>query len=284
MMLNLGTDCSGICAASFALRELGLNYHYKFASEINTYARKSLIANHNPEIVYEDMTAPRVLPKIDLYISGFPCQPFSAAGKGLGPNDTRAIFPCVLDAIFKTEPSVFILENVKRLTSFKEYFSWIINSLGSLGYEVNYSIMNTSNYGIPQNRERIYIIGTKGKKFKIPAHLPLRDHYIEEAAPEEFPKYLLARHNTIKDTIFCNVNIQRIGSKITSPKLCNTITACGDVWFIPGNRKATINELLALQGFPIDFVKVVSNTQVKKQVGNAMSVNVVREILKSIYF
>jgi len=282
-MIKLGTDCSGICAASFALRELGIDYEYTFASEIDPYARKSLIANHGPKVVYEDMTAPRVLPKIDLYISGFPCQPFSAAGKGLGPNDARAIFPCVLDTIYKTEPSVFILENVKRLMSYKKYFSWIIESLSSLGYEINYSVLNTSNYGIPQNRNRIYIVGMRGKKFKIPAHLPLRDHYTEKADPEEFPNYVLARHDTIKDTIFCNVNTQRIGSKIRDPKLCNTITAGADVWYIPGNRRATINELLALQGFPLDFVKVVSNTQLKKQIGNAMSVNVVREVLKIIY-
>lgn len=281
--MNVGTDCTGMDAVGEALNNLGVKYNYKFASDINKFCRMSIEANHKPEILYEDMTIPRILPKLDLYVAGFPCQPFSSAGFGKGPKDSRCIFPSVLNAIHKTEPKFFILENVKRIMSFKKYFNEIVKSLEALDYVVNHSVYNTKDYGIPQSRNRLYIIGVKKGlgTYKVPSHLPLLPHFIEEIDNYDvYSNTVQDRYETIKDTTFCNVNIQRVGSVIRNKSLCNTITANGYVWCIARHRKATIQELLRLQGFT-SFKQVVSDSQIKRQIGNSMSVNVIQEIIKS---
>lgn len=120
------------------------------------------------------------------------------------------------------------------------------------------------------------------REYSIPKHLECRDHYIDEDenSYHKFPQYLIDRLETIKDTTFCNVNIQRVGSKIRDSNICNTITRNGDVWNIMKHKRANIKELLALQGFPSSFKQAVSNSQMKKQIGKSMTVYVIQEILK----
>lgn len=288
-MLRIGTDCTGMDAPLFALRELGIKYIYKFGSEIDKYARKTIEANHMPEVLYDDMTAPRVLPKIDVYVAGFPCQPFSLAGKNKGSEDERCIFEFVYDAIFKTEPDYFILENVPRLTSNK-YYDIIKSKLSNLTeYNICYNLYNSKDYGIPQNRNRLFIIGIKKslKTYEIPKFIPCRpiESFITVSnAHDEFPQYIIDRMDTLKDTTIINANVIRCGSKINRKDLCNTLTKNGDVWCIKEHRRANIRELLSIQGFPSDFIQVVSDSQLKKQIGNSMNVCVLKAIFKELLF
>ena len=104
--LRIGTDCSGIEAPIEALKKICINYNFKykhiFSSEIDKYAIKYIKANHNPEILYEDMKERDVktIPDIDIYISGFPCQPFSRANKFKTKIDPRLnLFECCVDVI-----------------------------------------------------------------------------------------------------------------------------------------------------------------------------------------
>lgn len=293
-MLRIGTDCSGLCSVSFALKELGIKYEYVFASEKDQYARKTLINNHEIKIVYEDMTVPRDLEKVDLYACGFPCQPFSLAGHRLASKDPRGnIFLSVLEAIKQTEPKVFILENVRGILSAEngEYFKKIIELLNELGaYDICYKLINTRDYGVPQNRERVYVIGTSiqvktffqwPKKVKCEPLENFVEWNINQC--ERIP----VRRQEVLETLsrskatFLNLGFQNF--KISSYEHfapCVLAQAC--YWNVKMGRKATINELLRLQGLPNDIKQVVSNTQFKKQIGNAMSVNVLKCIIINI--
>ena len=287
-MINYATDCSGMCAVSQALKDLGINSSYKFASEIDKYARKTLLENHSPEVLFEDITMPRVLPKLDLYVAGFPCQPFSLAGNRKSDNDPRGqIFYYVLDTIKKTDPNYFILENVSSIRS-TSFFGVLQSKLSELAdYNIDYTVYNTKDYGLPQNRPRLYIVGVKKYigNYKVPSKVPMKpigEILTISDAYNEFPPYILLRMETLKDTTIINANVQRVGSVITNKTICNTLTAHGDFWCIKNHRKANIIELLRLQGFPDNFKQVVSDTQLKKQIGNSMSVCVIKAIINSL--
>jgi DNA (cytosine-5)-methyltransferase 1 len=125
------------------------------------------MANYPPEIMYEDITERdhSQLPDVDIYVCGFPCQSFSSMGKKKGTKDTRSnIMLHCIEVIREKQPPVFILENVKNFKFIEKGapFNYLISSLESIGiYNIHADVYNTRDYGIPQNRERIYIIGIK---------------------------------------------------------------------------------------------------------------------------
>ena len=165
MVLTVGTDCSGVGMAALALAGLGLAYRHVFASDWCHWARATLMANTPAEVVYFDirdrsLVAPVV---VDLYIVGFPCQPFSLAGlrDGFAARDGNGlIFFHVLRYIDRARPKAFVLENVVGLLSAEEgqCFSMIWHSLLSLGnYNVHFQVMNTKDHGVPQNRPHVFL-------------------------------------------------------------------------------------------------------------------------------
>ncbi len=185
-MIKVGTDFSGIGAPEQALKEMGIDHEVEFACEKDKYARKTYLTNHHTKIMYEDIKTRnnKKAPYVDLYVFGFPCQAFSTAGKGLGFEDIRgSLFFNAADYIREKRPKVFIAENVRGLYSHDKpkgskakhgrTFSTIINLLAktvngqlllpmyrdNLGYNVFYTILNSKHYGVPQNRERVFIIG-----------------------------------------------------------------------------------------------------------------------------
>lgn len=295
--LKIGTDCSGIEAPIQALDQMGIEYNHLFSSEIDKWARKSILANYNPKVLYDDMTQERDLPKLDIYVCGFPCQPFSMVGRRKGSKDERSnIFIHVINTIKKTKPKLFILENVRGIMSIEkgQYFKKIKELLNELeeknGYKVNYWILNTKDYGIPQNRERLYIVGSF-LDLKVPEKIECKsiESYIDytNTEKEEYSPTYMKKYDQFKDATFCTPGSLYIGNKYqVNPNYSSTITT-NDLWNIKLQRKATINECLALQGFPTTFdkndgykpfIKVVSNTQMRKQIGNSMSVNVLKAI------
>ena len=285
MVLTIGTDCSGIEAPIQALRQLKIPFRHVWACEIDKFARQSIEANYSPETMYEDMTKPRDLPQIDLYVCGFSCQPFSSAGNHKGTDDPRGnLFFNAVDAIKKSKPKVFILENVKGIMS-GEFFETIKDTLANLDYVVDYHLLNTKDYGIPQNRERLYIIGSKNGIPK-PEHLPCKpvEDYIdyEDKSKNVYSNYDLKKKHVWENSNFITIDAWRIHNSPAKSKYAHTITT-KPVWCIPMHRKANMKELLSLQGFPTDFKQVVSKTQLRKQIGNSMSVNVLVEIFKKIY-
>ncbi len=145
-----------------ACRSVGLQTKCVFSSEIdkNACASYELNFGHNP---FSDVTQIDELPAFDFMLAGFPCQSFSYAGKRRGFGETRGtLFFEVERLLAKYKPKGFLLENVRGLTTHDQgrTFETLINSLKKIGYSVDYFLLNSSNFGMPQNRVRIYIVGT----------------------------------------------------------------------------------------------------------------------------
>ena len=147
-----------------------------FTSEIKPYAVTVLKQNHPNEIISGDITqiAANQIPDFDFLLAGFPCQAFSSAGKRLGFSDTRGTLFFEVERILKEKkPFGFVLENVEGLVNHdKEHpkdeigrtLATILNRLDLLGYKVNWKVLNAKYFGVPQERKRIYIVGTKTGK------------------------------------------------------------------------------------------------------------------------
>ena len=291
-MIKIGTDCSGIEAPIQALKKLKIPFRHEFASEIDKYARDSLLANYDPKTLYNDMTKSRNLPKLDMYVCGFPCQTFSMAGKRRGSGDIRGnVFMHCIKTIKQTKPSLFVLENVKGILSVEngEYWKRVQKYLNGLKeYKIYASLLNTRNYGIPQNRTRIYIVGIKISKqkyeFKFPKYVKMKS----------IKKYV-DKKNTRRDSVSPSrkkafskfkgtfVDFKFINRGLPNPEYSPVICALSNMWCAPMNRKASVKELLSLQGFPKNFKQIVSDTQMKKQIGNSMSVNVLEHLFKECF-
>ena len=297
--IRIGTDCSGIEAPIQALDQLGIPYHHVFSSDIDMYVIKSIKANYEPDVIFGDITERDIkdVQDIDLYVCGFPCQAFSHAGYRKGFDDKRGIifFSC-LKVIENKEPKIFILENVKGLLSHDSgnTFKCIISSLEKLdNYEVYWKVMNTRHYGIPQNRERVFIVGIRvdvhEEPFIFPPHQPMDKlvNYIDNTDSYRHPIPECVTKSGLMDRVPHDSIFIEFGFKKHNHPNANIYTPCinanNRMWCVPKHRYSNCRELLSLQGFPLDFKQVVSKTQLKKQIGNSMSVNVVKSILKQLF-
>tara|TARA_R110002074_G_scaffold397351_1_gene587695 strand:+ start:106 stop:1422 length:1317 start_codon:yes stop_codon:yes gene_type:complete len=231
--MKIGTDFSGIGSPESALKRLGLDIEEVFACEIDKYARKSFNELHSPTTFYEDITTRNhsEVPQLDLYVAGFPCQSFSMAGKRGGFEDTRGtLFFNVAEFIKENQPKCFVLENVKGLLShdsgktYQTITDVLTNGGGTLngqigidtidnglGYHVYAKVLNTKDYGIPQNRERIFIVGFKEPRdFNFPKKmdLKLRLKDLLQDNPNYFKLYddynSKFVNNNIMGTLTCN--------------------------------------------------------------------------------
>ncbi len=154
----------------------GISAKCVFTSEIKSYAVDVLRQNHPHEKIHGDITkiAASKIPDFDFLLAGFPCQAFSAAGKRLGFEDTRGtLFFEVARILKEKQPFGFVLENVEGLVNhdkekpadeFGKTLTTILDTLNDLGYKVSWRVLNAKDFGVPQDRKRIYIVGTKTKK------------------------------------------------------------------------------------------------------------------------
>jgi len=169
--IRIGTLFSGIGAIEHAFKRLNLNHSVVFASDIDPHVRQSYLANYsiNPNDWHHDVTkfsSSKYKEKIDILIGGSPCQAFSMVGKRLGLEDTRGtLFYEFARIVNETKPKVFIYENVKGLTNHDEGRTWKVvqDVFHELGYKIHSQILNSKDYGIPQHRERIFVVGFKDK-------------------------------------------------------------------------------------------------------------------------
>ncbi len=294
-MIKIGTDCSGIEAPIQALIKLKVPFIHEFSCEIDPYAKKSILANYNPKILFDDITKKRKLPKVDIYVAGPSCQSFSMAGNRLGSLDKRSnLFYYCINAIKECNPKVFILENVKGLISIENghFFNDILKKLETLkDYDIAHKVLNTRHYGIPQNRERLFIVGILKSELKCPFTWPInvkskniRD-YIDttDTHKDVYPQFCIQDILKQKGT-FVNISYINYTNPESYQDYAPTITTAGSmIMCIPMHRKANIKELLTLQGFNPKFKQVVSDSQLKKQIGNSISVNVLEHLFKSIF-
>lgn len=156
----------GIGACSKALERLGINYEIADYVEIDKYAVKSFNAIHGTNFEPQDICNWNKDIEVDLVIGGFPCQDISLAGKqkGIIKGETRSgLMYEMMRIIEKTKPTYVIAENVKNLLSqkFRPQLEEYILFLNDNGYSVTMDLLNAKDYGIPQNRERVFVIGVK---------------------------------------------------------------------------------------------------------------------------
>ena len=211
-MLKVSTFCSGIGSPEVAIKNLGIEHEVVLTAEIDKYARQTYLANHSTKKMINDMTAPDYEGEewySDINVSGLPCQSFSLAGKRLGELDPRGLlFFDFYRYVKNQKPKYFIIENVKGLLSMDEgavFQNWI-NLLGqsvngdqfmfphedSLMYNLHWQVLNTKDYGLPQNRERVFLIGIRNdlpNSFVFPKGVPLKlrlKDILEDEVDEKF--------------------------------------------------------------------------------------------------
>ena len=302
MVLRIGTDCSGIEAPIQALQQLNIPFEHKWACEIDKFTRQSIEANYKPEKMYTDITKRihALLPDIDMYICGFPCTPISLMGLQKGTEDTRSniMFHCI-KVIQKKSPKFFILENVKnfKVIQNSEPFNYLINQLekakhdGDVAYNVYHHVLNTKDYGIPQNRERLFIVGIRKDiqvaEYSIPENVhmkDLEDVLVDKAICDVEPnKNAMRVINKFNLTSAFNKVVSCAGFGNYMRNMSPTLT-CNTVYYLTKyKRYLTPRECLLLQGFSPEFQQAVSNKQLHRQAGNSMSVCVLIAILERIF-
>jgi DNA (cytosine-5)-methyltransferase 1 len=269
-----------------------------FSSEWDKDAQAMYEANFN-EKPHGDINLidPESIPDHDILLAGFPCQPFSIAGKGLGFADTRGTLFFNIEAILKAKkPRAFLLENVKRLTTHDngQTFAVIVAKLKALGYTVYTKVFNSLDFGVPQKRERIYLVGfLEPLHFDFPAPLgyyqPLTTILQDDS---QIPQsYFLSdtikqnRLNAVKGTPpFPSIWHQNIGGNISALPYSCALRAGGSYNYlvVNGVRRLTDREMLRLQGFPDDFKINLPYSGVRKVAGNSVSVPVIKAIAKEI--
>jgi len=271
-----------------------------FSSEWDKYAQKTYSVNFG-ETPYGDITKihPNEIPEHDLLIAGFPCQPFSQAGLGQGFKDTRGtLFFDIARILQFHRPKAIMLENVKRLANHDngKTLLVILNVLEGLGYKTNYKVLNAKDFGVPQNRERIYIVGfldDVGFEFPVPPKSKTRlgDILMKNIADKYTLSDLLwkghqERRKKAQDKGFgfgyCLFNKE---SQYTSTISARYYKDGSEILVSQKGknpRKLTPREAARLQGFPEDFVIPVSDMQAYKQFGNSVAVPVIRAVATEI--
>ena len=265
-----------------------------FSSEIDTYAQKIYEANFG-EIPFGDINLikPNEIPDHDILLAGFPCQPFSIAGKELGFKDTRGtLFFNIHEILKEKRPQAFLLENVKRLKNHDQgkTFETIKNCLEDLGYTIYYQILNSLDFGIPQKRERIYIVGFKNHiNFSFPKKIGKFKSLLEvlENDSNVPSNYFLTerlkqkRLNGLKkEAPIPSIWHENIGGNISALPYSCALRAGGSYNYlvVNGIRRLTSREMMRLQGFPENYIINVPYTQLRKIAGNSVTVPVIKLI------
>ena len=302
-ILRVGTDCSGIEAPIQALKNLKIPFHHVFSSEIDKGCIKTIKANYTPEILFGDIDGPypegdirkrdmKDIPDIDLYICGFPCQPFSIAGKHRGEHDKRGdVFRLgCLRVIRAKKPELFILENVPPLLTIENGATWarMLRALSKgREYTVRWAVLNPTNYGLPQNRPRLYVIGRRNGPVKLPEPFPLTKTASDfslsmvDTSQRELTPFCRAKLKKLRGAIFADMYMKP-STKVYNPEIAPCIMSKGLYWNVQRGRLATKEELLGLQGFPVSLKIPGSVTRARRQIGNAMAVPVVEAVLKAL--
>ncbi len=263
-----------------------------FSSDIDKYAKQSYAANFGHEPL-GDITKISVenIPDHELLFAGFPCQPFSIIGLGRGFDDMRGTLFFEIARILRDKaPHAFVLENVKRLVSHEggATFKKILQTLRDLDYHVDYKVLNALDYGLPQKRERVVIIGSKTPFLMNWQHksdiINLSD-ILEKNVPLKYyaSKTIVEKRKSVHTSKY-NPSIwheNKAGNISSYPYSCALrANASYNYLLVNGERRLTPREMLRLQGFPDSFNIVVNDMQIRKQAGNAVPVKMIESVLE----
>ncbi len=301
---------AGYGGASFGLKKSGIDHEVVGFSEFDKFASSIFETNHPGIRNFGDIKKidPRELPDFDLFTGGFPCQPFSSAGLGQGELDIRGtLFYDIIRICSEKKPKHLLLENVKGLTTkrHEETLSKIKNELEGLGYELNIKLLNTKDYGIPQNRLRVWIYGYLGKlpkEFDLspqPIELKLKlKNFLDERPDEKLfltDKQILRLEEihkvdfNVKEPLCLDIYNKKIRTDGTSITITEPHHNSLRIVHPPENgkfrvRKMSVSEHYRLMGFKDGEFNFSSQSyyQLCKRAGNGWDVNLTALILKKI--
>ena len=266
-----------------------------FASEIDPEAIRAYEANYHlmphGDITKIDATE---IPDHDVLLAGFPCQPFSIIGNRRGFDDIRGtLFFEIARILEAKKPPLFILENVKQLKGHDhgKTLNRILDDLEALGYNVSWKVLNALDFGLPQKRERIVIVGFLDNqveftfpKGKGPGKLEDILENDADVAPKFFASERIRQKRLESHTSKYHPAIwheNKSGNISSYPYSCALRAGASyNYLLVNGVRRLTPREMLRLQGFPDSFQIVCNDSQTRKQAGNAVPVNVIRAVLK----
>ncbi len=270
---------AGIGGFHFALKQLDMEC--VFASEIDKYARETYSINHHidAKIFNDDIRKiePYMIADHDILCAGFPCQPFSQAGYKKGFEDGEKsergnLFFVILDILEAKRPKAFILENVRHLLNHDDgaTFARIKEELLAINYTVDYKIIKASDFGVPQHRPRIFIVGFD--KLQVDVSIPF-----------EFPNPIPLT-KTMSDiwggdcnkTVGFTLRVGGKGSNINDRRNWDSYLVNGEV------KRIGVEQAKKMMGYPDDFTLPVSRTQAMKQLGNSVCTNVVYHVAKKV--
>lgn len=366
--IRIGTLFSGIGAVEHALNRLKLNHSIVFASDIDAHVKQSYFANYEISASdwHNDVTqfnAKKYKNKLDILVGGSPCQAFSMVGKRLGMEDIRGtLFYDFARIVNETKPKVFIYENVKGLTNHDGGKTWKVvqDVFHELGYNIHSQILNSKDFGIPQHRERIFVIGFKDHSidFTFPGKIKLEykmqdfledytaskyylkekgikfvtssknknkrytqingevmlcqkanqqfnwhgDFIFESAGSSDFDEFIFDV-NKVEEKYYLSDKVKdyvlaggtknfktstKTDLEVARPLLqtMHKMHRAGVDNYVTHNkgkiRKLTPRECLRLMGFRDDFKIAVSDTQMYRQAGNSIVVDVIIALLKQM--
>jgi DNA (cytosine-5)-methyltransferase 1 len=268
------------------------------ACEIDEPARNAYRANFgiepHPDVRTLESSS---IPDYDVLFAGFPCQPFSIIGSMAGFADARGtLFFEIARILEATTPPAFFLENVRQLKSHQggRTLNRILEVLDSLGYDVSHRVLNALDFGLPQKRERLAIVGFRRDLDLLPFHwpsplahrTPLSEILEKEVDPKHFASSKIrqsrmeAHQSKIKPAIW---HENKSGNVSSHPFSCALRAGASyNYLLVDGERRLTPREMLRLQGFPDEFQIVCGDAQTRKQAGNSVPVPMIREVLREM--
>lgn len=278
-VIDLFAGCGGLSLGFEAVGFKTIGYE-KLKDATETYNR-----NLEGQCFNQELSTETVYPKADIVIGGPPCQPFSVGGKQLGLKDSRDGFPIFLSAVEQVDPEVFLFENVRGLLyKNKWYLKEIIDRLESLGYKVSFSLLNAKFYGVPQNRQRVIVMGAK-ERIQFPAKCSYTVTVGE--ALGELASQIPENAKFLTPSMDQYIANYEKASKCVNPRdlypdrpartlTCRNLAgATGDMHRVKlpdgRRRRITTREAARLQSFPDWFEFAGNETGIYNQIGNAVA-------------
>ncbi|NOQ70697.1 MAG: DNA (cytosine-5-)-methyltransferase [Crocinitomix sp.] len=280
-VVDLFAGCGGLSLGFEALGFKTVGYEMD-EKATNTY-NKNLLGN----CFCTKLTTETEYAKADIVIGGPPCQPFSVGGKQLGLNDSRDGFPIFIEAVRKLKPEVFMFENVRgMLYKNKPYLMEVLQALEDLGYKINYSLLNAKHYDVPQNRERVIVLGAKSK-INLPAKrkklitagealgtLAFEFNENSKFFTESMDRYVAKYEKASKCVNPRDLYLDRPARTLTCRNLAGATGDMHRVRLKDGRRRrVTVREAARLQSFPDWYEFQGTETNMFNQIGNAVAPN-----------
>jgi DNA (cytosine-5)-methyltransferase 1 len=290
-------------------------FNIVFANDIDKAACKTYKKNIGDHIVCEDISLLYDLPKADIIIGGPPCQGFSTANPSRSFDDPRnQLFKQYSRIIKEVKPKLFLMENVSGMTTMEngKVFELIKKELSSCGYNIYDKLLNARDYGVPQSRKRIIIIGIRNdlkKEFIFPKpthdinnYVSVGEVIISKEIPKNTPNHIIGNltelnlkrikyipeGGSLKDCpkeLQNNSDLKRAMRRLHSKKESYTIVHnnCDHYYHPFENRRITIREMARIQGYSDNFIFEGSKSEQSRQVGNSVPIGLAKILAKSIY-